>query len=300
MTLTQFSGREVAALLGLPESRIRYWAQTGLIGPSQRANGRALYDFADLIALKSAQAMLAAGLSLQSARRLVAALKEQLPGRALGELRVVADGDRVVCSGAGTPFEPLSGQLVLDFSTAELAAQMVALAAKTPAHADEPAPCESAYDRFVEAIRLESIGDDGSAEAAYGEALTLDPQFAAAHNNLGLLHHRRGKLDQAVRAFSAALALDPDQPEARYNLGCIREELGAVDEARQQWTRAIVLAPALADAHFNLGASLIEAGQVDLGRLHLHHYLALVADGPWADRARELCAPTPVLHAVQK
>jgi len=32
--------REAADLVGLPESRLRYWAQTGFLGPSVRQKGR--------------------------------------------------------------------------------------------------------------------------------------------------------------------------------------------------------------------------------------------------------------------
>jgi len=44
------------------------------------------------------------------------------------------------------------------------------------------------------------------------------PYWAGAHNNLGVLLERRGRLDEAIRHYSEALRLDPDYAKARNNL----------------------------------------------------------------------------------
>ena len=43
---------EVARLFQIPESRLRYWSQTGFIRPSVRRGGRVYYTFQDLIAVR--------------------------------------------------------------------------------------------------------------------------------------------------------------------------------------------------------------------------------------------------------
>ena len=75
----QLSVREVARLFNLPESRLRYWAQTGFIRPSGRGSGRSLYSFRDLIGIKVAKELLAAGLSLQRVRKNLDVLRLKLP-----------------------------------------------------------------------------------------------------------------------------------------------------------------------------------------------------------------------------
>ena len=50
-----YSTRDVARLFEIPESRLRYWAQTGFIRPSRRIGERVLYDFRDLISVKVAK-----------------------------------------------------------------------------------------------------------------------------------------------------------------------------------------------------------------------------------------------------
>ena len=51
--------------------------------------------------------------------------------------------------------------------------------------------------------------------------LSLNPDLAEVHNNLGNAFKEMGQLDEAVGAFNRALALDPNLPEALNNLGVI-------------------------------------------------------------------------------
>jgi Flp pilus assembly protein TadD len=47
------------------------------------------------------------------------------------------------------------------------------------------------------------------------QALELEPENAAAHMNLGLLHAQQGRMDQAAREFQEALRINPNQREAQ-------------------------------------------------------------------------------------
>jgi hypothetical protein len=58
----------------------------------------------------------------------------------------------------------------------------------------------------------------------------LNPDFAEAHSNLGLLMQSKGKRDHAMACYRHALEIKPDYPEARNNhslllllMGCFRE-----------------------------------------------------------------------------
>jgi Flp pilus assembly protein TadD len=53
------------------------------------------------------------------------------------------------------------------------------------------------------------------------EALTLDPYYAQAHNNLGVALQRQGRVGEAIDHFSTAVQLDPDYTRAYNNLGRI-------------------------------------------------------------------------------
>ena len=49
-----YSIPEVAKLFAVQESRLRYWMQTGFVGPTVRKNNRFYYTFRDLCAVKAA------------------------------------------------------------------------------------------------------------------------------------------------------------------------------------------------------------------------------------------------------
>ena len=53
----------------------------------------------------------------------------------------------------------------------------------------------------------------------FQEALRLKPDYAEAHNNLGIALARKGQIDEAISQFQEALRLKPDYAEAHYNLG---------------------------------------------------------------------------------
>ena len=287
-----YTSRDVASIIGISEARVRYWAQTGVVGPSERANGRAVYNFQDLVSVKAAKQLLDGGLTLQRARKNLDALRVQLGAdRPLAKLRIRSDGERVVVSDDnGATFEPLTGQLVLDFDVDELQGQLAELAAVV---APAPLPstrAESAWAWFVEGGQCEARGEDERALIAYSKALEGDPAFAAAHTNLGNLHYRRGERGEARTAYEAALALDPEQPEARYNLGNLLDDVGEHGAARLVCYRVAGACPEFADAHYNLAVACARDGDAEAARLHLRRYLQLVPDDT---RAADLAASLP-------
>src|SRR4051812_29901963 len=142
-----FSSKEVAQIVGLQESRVRYWAQTGFVGPSAKSNGRAAYTFQDLVGLKTAKELLDRGLTVQRVRKNLDALREQLPHveRPLAQLRIVSDGDRLVVVDEKASYEPASGQLVMDFQLSALETEVKRL----PEPMKEQ-QLDTAYGWFVE------------------------------------------------------------------------------------------------------------------------------------------------------
>ena len=290
-----YTSRDVARIFALSESRVLYWARTGFVGPSVRRGGRQYFTFQDLISVKAAKELIERGISLQAVRKNLAALRLALPEveRPLQRLRIASDGERLVVASDAQSFEPLSGQLVMDFAVGALS-QRVAEVMDLPARA-EPAPAISpsvaesrrtAYGWFLDGCAL-GEGEPENA-VAFRRALELDPMLAAAHTNLGNLAYREQHPGEAREHYERALALDPEQPEARFNLANLLDERGEADAAVTEWTRVVAACPEFADAHFNLGAALCRDGIEDAGQVHLRRYLALDDTGEWADEARAL------------
>lgn len=288
----------VASITGIPESKLRYWAQTGFVGPSIRRGTRQLYSFRDLVCVKAAGELVDRGFKTTQIREALIVAQASLPNidgsrEALLRLRVAFNGVSLVVLDEGAAYE-VTGQRVFDFGLAELADQASAAMDATPLAVKSP-KVESgrlcAYDWFVEGLSLE--GQDGredEAIACYRQALAADPGLAAAHTNLGGLAYRRGEREAARTAFETSLALDPEQSEARFNLGNLLLEDGDMDLAAAEYRRVLTTNPQFADAHYNLATALEALGSKAQARQHLSEYLRLCqpkGDDPWVLEARE-------------
>jgi tetratricopeptide (TPR) repeat protein len=78
--------------------------------------------------------------------------------------------------------------------------------------------------------------DDQQAIAEYKKAIALDPDYANAHNNLGLTYLDAGNVGGAITEFREAKRLSPDSPDFRQNLASAlmkREPRTAIVELRK-------------------------------------------------------------------
>lgn len=85
--------------------------------------------------------------------------------------------------------------------------------------------------------------DAGKAEELLREALTADLFHGPAHNNLGVLFFRQGKLYEAANEFEWARKLLPGHPDPRLNLALVLERAGHVAEAFSAYDSALESAP---------------------------------------------------------
>jgi tetratricopeptide (TPR) repeat protein len=98
--------------------------------------------------------------------------------------------------------------------------------------------------------------------AAYREALTLNPDYAEAHTNLGNALWNKGDLAGAMACYRKAIACKPDLVEPHYNLGVTLNVQGDPAGASAAFRKAIELKPDYAEAHNNLGIALKEQGNL--------------------------------------
>ena len=281
-----FSGTEVSRLLGLSAARLRTLDRAGIVSPSGRRRGRRAYTFSDLIALRTAQGLLARKVRLRDVTRAVAALQRSLPKvtRPLAELRVVSDGQRVVVRSQEGSYEPLTGQMVLDLEIKTLRDDVVRVL--RPAAGKERS--KTAYNLYVRASQLdEDPTTMKEAETLYRQALELDPWLAIAYTNLGNICFRKGEEADAEKLYHRALEIDVKQPEAQYNLGYIMLERGKAVDAIPYFLCAIEADPRFADAYFNLAMAYEGIGDAAKARPCWKHYLELEPAGTWAEIARK-------------
>jgi len=280
-----FSGREVAKLLGLTESRLRSLDRASIVSPTGTRKGKRAYTFQDLIALRATHGLLASRIRIRDVAEAIGALKKTLPRvtRPLQELRIVSDGRRMVVRASEGTFEPLTGQLVLDFEITSLRDDVVRVL--------RPATRRTGRTAYELYSRASAIDEDPAtydeAEALYTEAIRLDPQMAIAYTNLGNVRFRRGDEPGALSLYHRALSLDPEQPEAHYNVGYVALEHGDARTAVTHFEQAIHADARFADAHFNLAMALERVDDLARARAHWKQYLALEPLGTWAEIAKK-------------
>ena len=98
-------------------------------------------------------------------------------------------------------------------------------------------------------------GQDSALVAAeFREAVRLRPDFAQAHNNLGLVLVQSGDDAAGIASLRTAVRLAPDYADARANLGAVLIPTDA-EEAVRELEKAVELAPTLVKARFNLAAA---------------------------------------------
>ncbi len=85
--------------------------------------------------------------------------------------------------------------------------------------------------------------EPGEAEKLLRAALTADIFFGPAHNNLGVLHLKAGRLYEAAEEFEWARKLMPGHPDPRMNLALTLEQAGKTDEAIQTYKTALEVWP---------------------------------------------------------
>ena len=114
---------------------------------------------------------------------------------------------------------------------------MAALARVDQALAERPRDPQL---RFMRAVALADAGRTSEALELL-QRLTQDyPELPEPHNNLAVIHAASGDLDRAHAALQTALRLNPDYAAALDNLGDVQARL-----ALRSWARAQQLEPAL-------------------------------------------------------
>ena len=286
-----------ARILGLPEAKLRYWSQSGFVGPSLRRGVRQVFSFQDLVSARAAKELVDRGFQPAHIRKALEEVRTKLPSvdRPLEKLRVAWDGSSLAVVDHGVTFE-VSGQRRFDFGLSDLAAraaEVLDLANGRPDEAESSAaPNQNAYDWFANGLCEENLpGQAAQAEASYRKALELDPGLSAAHTNLGSLAYRKGDVAGARIEFGAALALDPEQPEARYNLAGILYQQGEIEQAASELRRVVGHSPWFSDAHYNLATALEKLGSKRQAAEHLRRYIDLEthtpeSNSPWLEEAR--------------
>jgi tetratricopeptide (TPR) repeat protein len=252
-------------ILGIPASAIRSLVRAGHIEAQRGDRGRRGYTFQDLIVMRTASALRAAGISGHKVNRVLRDLRARLPPRMpLSSVAILGAGERIVVRKGSHTWDADTGQYLLPLQP-ETDTGGVRLIGDRD---DERARAD---DYFNQAYVAEA-DDRAGAVAAYERCLQLRPDYREARINLGRLFHVGGRLDEAEKIYRGAVEKDCD---TLFNLGVVLEDLGRESDAITAYGEALSLDPNCADAHYNLARLYEGAGRARESMRHLLAYRRL-------------------------
>ena len=108
-----------------------------------------------------------------------------------------------------------------------------------------------------------SLGQLDIAVQNYKKALSIKPDYAKAHYNLGIALQELGNLDDSVRSYQSAIDLEPENAQAYNNLAVVLRELEQLEDAEVICRKAIVLDPKYAEAYCTLSIILYANGDLN-------------------------------------
>lgn len=234
--------------------------------PSHRTPRQPRFSFQDLLVIRTAHGLLAAGIPVGRVRKVLASLKRQLPDdQALSHVKIYADGRRVVVWDATGQWQPDSGQFLLNFDAEEVKhpAKIRTLSGQRHASRTRLA-AQQWYERALE------LEQDSPEEAcrAYEEAVKIDPTLVEAYLNLGLLYHIGDQLDRAEACYRSAIEHGPGEALGYFNLAGVLKQKGDRHGAIAAYTTAIQRQPDLTEAHEQLALLYDAEGNTTMAFRH--------------------------------
>ena len=268
-----FTVRGIQEMLGISRGVITRLIGAGFVAPQRGPRNEYLFTFRDVVLLRTAHGLQAARIAPRKILRSLEQLKANLPSEMpLTGLKITAIGGEVAVREVHGPRSAETGQYLIDFEVASPHESRVTDLRRVPSEAQ--AESESAQGWFDAAAGLEADAP-AEAEAAYRQAILLQPEFPDAHLNLAALLCEREGYEEAVSVCSEALRHWPDMAELHFNQALALEELHRYREALGGYERSLELAPDFAQAHFNLARLCERSGNFQKALRHFNAYRRL-------------------------
>jgi len=140
----------------------------------------------------------------------------------------------------------------------------------------ESAPLRARFGTRAAGLAAAVAGDTVRAAAILEEGLAVYPHAVPLHNNLAVVHERRGSYELAARTIEHALLEDANCPHLHKNLGDYLYRAQRYDEAFDAFVRVVRLAPLHGpDVHLKLGNIHYRRGALEQARQSWEQALAL-------------------------
>jgi tetratricopeptide (TPR) repeat protein len=142
------------------------------------------------------------------------------------------------------------------------------------------------------------------AHAVFQDILDINPQDVLALNSLGYNELNNRHLVQALEYFERALTLTPNNANAHFNVGFVCEELGRSQEAELAFRKALEMDEKMDRAWYGLGLVLVRQRRFDESLVAFKRNTELQSMSPyaWYQMARvhmELHQPEKTLEIMR-
>jgi Tfp pilus assembly protein PilF len=179
-------------------------------------------------------------------------------------LRLILPGLVLVMAGCG--------------STGPTAPERGAANTGTPGAAGVEIPAQ-AQTMYEQAVAVMASGDFLDAELRLKEFLLQFPGYPGAHVNLAIIHVNNEDDEAARAAIDAALVINPEYAPALNQHGMLLRRNGKFLEAEAAYLKAVTASPGYALAHYNLGVlNELYLQRLDVALQHFERYYAIVGD----------------------
>ena len=114
-------------------------------------------------------------------------------------------------------------------------------------------------------IALTNLRRAGEAVSIFDRALSISPSLPELFSNKGSALKAIGRYDEALACYDRAIALKPDYAHAHNNRGNCLDEMMRADEALSSYHRALDVQPGYAEAHWNIAVNRLRVGDFKTG-----------------------------------
>jgi len=136
-----------------------------------------------------------------------------------------------------------------------------------------------AMTMYEQATAVMASGDYLDAELRLKEFLLQYPGYPGAHVNLAIIHVNNDDEAAARAALDAALAINPEYAPALNQQGMLLRKNGKFIEAEAAYLKAVTASPDYALAHYNLGVlNELYLQRLDVALQHFERYRAIVGE----------------------
>jgi Flp pilus assembly protein TadD len=141
------------------------------------------------------------------------------------------------------------------------------------------------------------MGKFDDAIAAWQTGLRFAPNDPSLSNNLSIAYMQRGRFDDAAALAMTALAIDPRMPQALNTMGQVYMAKNNYDKAIEFFQKALESEPDVPARYWNVALACAQARKYDKALLYANRYAAMEQDPRGRQRAAEFIA---YLNKTQK